>query len=171
MIKEKLLGLLHVYLMCVGGLFVIVLAFALLGRQVHMHYGGAFPMVAGPIFFLVGALILLFIFTWIGIGVAVYYDAKRRGMEPLLWALVATLIPYLLGLIAYLIVRHPVQSLCASCSQPYTPNDVYCKHCGTAVQAQCPSCGRPATSAARFCPQCGARMGDTAAAQGKSVVI
>ena len=86
-----------------------------------MSHGRGFPLILALLVSFFGALILIGIFVWVGIGIAVYHDAKKRGMEPLLWALVATLVPYLLGLIAYLIIRHPIQSFCPSCSQPIHP--------------------------------------------------
>ncbi len=170
MVKTKIIKLLQVYLVCVAALFIIMVGLSLSSHS--FIRGSGFPMLAALAIWMIGSLVLLGIFTWIGIGIAVYYDAKQRGMEPLLWALVATLVPYLLGLIAYLIVRHPVQSACPSCGQAITLNDVYCRSCGGPVQAQCPSCGRPSAPAARFCPHCGTPMGDRPApSAGRPVVL
>ena len=176
MVKAKLMKLFHIYLISVAALFV-VLVIVSLGRWVF-PFGHHFPTLLRfppllPLAFAgIGAIFLLMIFVWIGIGVAVYYDAKQRGMEPLLWALVAMLIPYLLGLIAYLITRHPIQSVCPACGQSYTSNDVFCKQCGHAVQTKCPSCGRPASTTARFCPNCGTPLSEPPApSAGKPVVL
>ena len=158
MVKEKLLGLFRIYLVCVAGLVIIMVGIAL-SRHPFVPIRG-FTALMPLLFGGIGAVVLFVIFVWIGVGVAVYHDAKQRGMEPLLWALVAMLVPYLLGLIAYLIVRHPLQSLCTSCRQPVSANDVYCKSCGVSLQVHCPACGRPSLPAARFCPHCGAPMGE-----------
>jgi uncharacterized membrane protein YhaH (DUF805 family) len=168
--KEMILKLFHVYLMSVAGLFVVLVSISLLSQG--MIHGRGFPLILALLLSFVGALILIGIFVWVGIGIAVYHDAKKRGMEPLLWALVATLVPYLLGLIAYLIIRHPIQSFCPSCSHPFTPGDVYCRFCGAAVQVLCSACNRPTAPAARFCPHCGAQLGESAAPPpGRPVVL
>ena len=40
------------------------------------------------------------------IGVYVYRDAKRRGMNALVWTLIALFAPSLIGFIIYLLVRN-----------------------------------------------------------------
>ena len=114
---------------------------------------------------IIGSVLLVILFVWIGIGVFVYYDAKQRGMEPLLWALVAAFVPYLLGLIAYLVVRQPIQGTCPSCGRQFSAADVFCKHCGHAVQAQCSSCRRAMSAGARFCPSCGTGLNEAPGTQ------
>ncbi len=155
MIKSKLIRLLQVYLILVAAIVALTVTFMMIRYPFfpRMHFP-RFGMGV-PAFIFLGAVGLAMLFVWIGIGVAVYYDAKQRGMEPLVWALVATLVPYFLGLIAYLIVRHPVQVVCGICGQPFTAADIFCKNCGHAVQAKCSSCGQPAAATARFCPHCG----------------
>ena len=57
------------------------------------------------------SFIMLFMIFGIGIaipaaiGIYVYRDAKRRGMNAALWTLIALLAPSLVGFIIYLIVR------------------------------------------------------------------
>ncbi len=147
--------LLQVYLILVAALFTLVVGIRMIRYPFFFHM--PFPRfgLGGLEFAILRAVGLTVLFVWIGVGVAVHYDAKRRGMEPLLWALVAALVPYLLGLIAYRVVRHPEQTVCAICGQPFTAADVFCRNCGHAVQVRCSSCGRPAASSARFCPNCG----------------
>ncbi len=155
MIKSKLMKLLQVYLILVAAVFALVVGM----RMIRFPYFSRTPFprfgLGALEFAVIGAVGLTVLFVWIGIGVVVYYDAKRRGMEPLLWALVAALVPYLLGLIAYLVVRQPIQTVCAVCGQPFTATDIFCRNCGHAVQAKCSSCGRPVAVGARFCPNCG----------------
>ena len=159
--REMIRKLFQIYLMCVAGLFVVLIMISLISQG--MRPGHGFPLILALFGTLLGALILIGIFVWVGIGIAVYHDAKKRGMEPLLWALVATLVPYLLGLIAYLIIRHPIQTVCPSCSQPIAQGDVYCKSCGAAVQVQCSACHRPTAPGSRYCPHCGVLLGESAA--------
>ena len=72
-----------------------------------------------------GSLVALFILC---LGY-VYADARRRAMPPVLWTLLALLVPNLLGFLFYFALRRPLIS-------------------------PCPQCGRPGESG-RFCPSCG----------------
>jgi len=151
--KSMLLKLILAYAICVVsvaaiGLLVVVFTGSL-------SRGDGFPLPLVPLITLSAALILLGIFVCIGIGIAVYHDAKRRDMEPLLWALVAALVPYFIGLIAYLIARKPAQTFCAECGGTIPERSAYCPQCGRAMQTPCPNCGRPADPSARFCAHCG----------------
>jgi hypothetical protein len=145
--KKIFLILLTVYVFIVGAVLI----------------GGLFLSRASgePIFSLAPllvALVLLGVFFAIGIGVAVYHDAQQRGMEPLVWALVAALVPYFIGLIAYLVVRQPKSARCGGCGAPVIAGDSYCKVCGKRISPPCPACARPIDPSARFCQHCGANL-------------
>lgn len=151
--KKIFLTLLTVYLCIVGAVLIGGLLMSMAtGEEV-------FSLV--PIMV---ALVLLGIFFVIGIGVAVYHDAKQRAMEPLLWALVAALVPYFIGLIAYLVVRQPKAALCGSCGASMTTGDSFCKSCGYRISPPCPACSRPVDASARFCQHCGANLSSPPAA-------
>ena len=100
------------------------------------------------------------------IAVFVYKDAKMRGMEPILWALVAALIPSFIGLIIYLIVRSGHSAWhCARCGAPVEEQYAVCPHCGAALKSRCPSCGRYVQSDWHICAYCSADLpGDKATA-------
>ena len=50
------------------------------------------------------------------LGVFVYRDANARGMEPLLWTLLAVFAPGFIGLIVYLVVRRDhFKLICPQC--------------------------------------------------------
>ncbi len=56
------------------------------------------------------------------IGVYVYQDAKRRGMNAVLWTLVAVIAPALVGFIIYLLVRNGYSDLeCPRCGGRIRP--------------------------------------------------
>ncbi|MGH9353790.1 MAG: zinc ribbon domain-containing protein [Terriglobia bacterium] len=95
----------------------------------------------------VGALILI-------IGY-VYGDAKRRGMNPVLWTLVALLVPYLLGALLYFVVREPLPFPCPQCGLLVDPHFNYCPSCQLNLRPNCPQCRRAVLSRDRFCPHCG----------------
>lgn len=69
-------------------------------------------------------------------GIYVYRDAKKRGMEAVLWTVLAVMIPGFLGVIAYLLVRDRQKAFCM----------------GTVV---CPQCGRQIQTDFSVCPYCG----------------
>ena len=120
--------------------------------------------VAGPIVLLVAAAIaLLFLFAAIGVGIYVYRDAAKRGMDPLLWTVVAVLVPYFIGLVVYLVVRQSHGGTCPSCSAAIPEPANFCQSCGRVLRLQCPTCNAPVPADGKFCPACGTAIGQTAA--------
>jgi hypothetical protein len=68
--------------------------------------------------------------TWaLGLGY-VYADARRRAMPPILWTLVATFIPNLLGFLLYFACRRPIALPCPHCRRPITAEQRFCSWCG-----------------------------------------
>lgn len=89
------------------------------------------------------------------IGVYVYRDAKRRGMNEILWALAAALVPSFIGLLIYLIVRGNYSDLrCPRCETPVTEQYVVCPKCGARLRPACPNCATPVESDWKLCPKC-----------------
>ncbi len=93
------------------------------------------------------------------IGVYVYQDAKRRGMNAVLWTLVAVIAPALVGFIIYLLVRNGYSDLeCPRCGAPVMEQYVVCPQCGAKLRPACPSCSRPIEPDWRVCPRCAAPL-------------
>ena len=89
------------------------------------------------------------------IGVYVYRDAKRRGMNAVLWVLIAIFAPSLIGLIIYLLVRNNYSDLkCPRCDTPVREQYVVCPKCGVKLKASCPNCGEPVEAGWKLCPKC-----------------
>lgn len=100
-------------------------------------------------------VIIFFICMPLFIGAYVWQDAKRRGMHPLLWALVAAFAPGLIGLIIYLLVRGKYQDLeCPRCGASIKEEFTVCPNCGTKLKPACPSCGAAVESGWKVCPIC-----------------
>jgi drug/metabolite transporter (DMT)-like permease len=77
-----------------------------------------------------GLLVGVVIAIWIlGLGY-VYADARRRGMPPILWTLIAAFIPNLLGFLLYFALRRPIALPCPHCGQPTTAEQRFCSWCG-----------------------------------------
>ncbi|NLA78259.1 MAG: zinc ribbon domain-containing protein [Erysipelothrix sp.] len=100
------------------------------------------------------------------IGIYVYNDAQNRGMNGLLWALVAALVPTFFGLLAYLIVRTEYANLrCAVCDFPIKDDYVSCPNCGVHLKATCEHCQNPIQPHWKVCPHCSERIVQTSTVQ------
>ena len=93
------------------------------------------------------------------IGVYVYRDAKRRGMNAMAWTLIAVVAPALIGFIIYLLVRGNSPDLqCPQCAEPVTEQYVICPHCGAKLRPACPNCSFPGEADWKVCPKCAAPL-------------
>ena len=107
--------------------------------------------VAIPLFILMIIVVLLPLL----IGVYVYRDAKRRGMNAALWTLIAILAPSLIGFIIYLLVRGNYSNLkCPRCDATVTEQYVVCPKCGVKLKPSCPNCSTPVEPDWTVCPKC-----------------
>lgn len=89
------------------------------------------------------------------VGVYVFRDASRRGMNAALWTLIAVLVPILVGFIIYLLVRGNYPDLkCPQCGTPVRESYMSCPQCGTRLKASCPSCSAPVEPDWKVCPRC-----------------
>ena len=111
------------------------------------------------------ALLFLPLLLWFAlvlpvvIGVFVYRDARARGMDAVLWTIVAILAPSLIGLIIYLVVRGSHCTLvCPQCRRSVEEGFVTCPHCGAELKFRCPHCGTPTEPDWLCCAQCGAQL-------------
>lgn len=108
-------------------------------------------VVAIPVFMLMIIVALLPLL----IGVYVYRDAKRRGMNAALWTLIAILAPSLIGFIIYLLVRGNYSNLkCPRCDATVTEQYVVCPKCGAKLKPSCPNCSAPVEPDWTVCPKC-----------------
>ena len=89
------------------------------------------------------------------LGIYTYRDAKSRGMNAILWALVAVLAPTFLGFLIYLLVRGSYSNLtCPNCGTSVRETYVVCPQCGAKLKASCTNCGSPVEAGWKVCPQC-----------------
>jgi hypothetical protein len=113
-----------------------------------------------PVFLmtLIGAAALVVYVLLIGY---VYGDARRRGMNQVLWTLLAVFIPSAIGVILYFILRDPVPVPCPSCGILAPKGHAYCAGCGKAVRAACPQCRQPVEAGWKNCVRCGVPLAGT----------
>lgn len=85
----------------------------------------------------------------------IYGDARRRGMRPVLWALLAFFIPNAIGIILYFILREPLLVNCPKCGAGTKSAFPFCPSCGSSLADTCPSCRSAIESGWSHCPRCG----------------
>ena len=108
-------------------------------------------------------LLSVFLIVPILIGVYVYRDATRRGMNALVWTLIALFAPSLIGFIIYLLVRSSYSDLeCPKCGTTIKDEYVLCPKCGAKLRPFCPNCSAPVEPDWKVCPRCAASLEEIA---------
>ena len=105
-----------------------------------------------------GAFSLFAILAMLGY---VYCDAKRRGMNALLWTLLVLILSpayLLIGLIIYLLVREPLPYQCPQCAATVSARFNFCPNCKYNLHPACPQCQREVSDSDKFCPYCAAEL-------------
>ena len=87
-------------------------------------------------------------------------DAKRRGMSPTLWTIMAVIIPNALGIILYFLLRQPRGSVCPQCGNTVQSGFNFCPRCSHQLSPSCPQCQRLVGANDIFCPYCAASLRD-----------
>ena len=104
-------------------------------------------LLAPPLCVMIYALLVGFI----------YVDAKRRQMRHVMWAWLA-LVPYLVGVILYFILRDPLPTPCPVCGSDVLRRHAFCAGCGASVHPTCNECGKSLELGWSNCPFCGYRV-------------
>jgi hypothetical protein len=146
---------------------VIYLAFLILMASIWLApllFGRERPQLALWAWFLLTAATGLLMAAFILLLGYVWADAKRRGMNHVLWTLLAIFIPNAIGLILYFILRSPIQVTCPSCGTPVGKDLAFCSSCGTTVRRSCPQCRRPVKDGWTHCGFCGTALRGTGSA-------
>lgn len=105
---------------------------------------------------IIGIFMFIYFFLAVVSAIYVYTDAKKRGMNAVMWALIALFVPFLLGLIIYLIFRKPLMEFqCPKCGNGLETHAKICPQCGHSLVTQCPECNFPVQRGWKSCPQCG----------------
>jgi hypothetical protein len=112
----------------------------------------------GPVFLLTTLLGAVPLAVWVLLIGYVYADAGRRGMNALLWTLLAIFIPSAVGIVLYFILRDPVAVPCPACGTPARKGHAFCASCGAAVRRACAQCRQAVEPGWRNCPACGATL-------------
>jgi len=89
-------------------------------------------------------------------------DAGRRGMNRLLWTLIAFFVPNAFGIILYFILRTPLPASCPQCGATVQLGFGFCPNCRYRLQPVCKHCQRGVQPGSVYCPYCGGAMNDPA---------
>ncbi len=66
----------------------------------------------------------------------VYEDCKRRGDDPVLWAIVVFIATPFIGLLIYFLRRLEIKTVCPACGQRISVKAKYCEECGTHIEKE-----------------------------------
>ena len=89
-------------------------------------------------------------------------DAKRRGMSPTLWTIMAVIIPNALGIILYFLLRQSLRGACPQCGFAVQTGFNFCPRCSYKLSPNCPQCQRVVGVHDVYCPYCGTSLPDQA---------
>ncbi len=90
-------------------------------------------------------------------------DAKRRGMSPTLWTIMAVIIPNALGIILFFLLRQPRSSVCPQCGNAVQTGFNFCPRCNHKLSPSCAQCQRVVGVNDIYCPYCGTSLHNQAA--------
>ena len=106
-------------------------------------------------------LVIALVFIVItAIGVAVFRDARKLGMNAWMWMLVAVFAPNGIGIIIYLVFRYNEKrkKRCFECNKVITGDFRVCPHCGASLGNKCPECDKQVELDWNVCPYCSHRL-------------
>ena len=135
--------------LCLGLPLLVCGYFFLNDRDVFLSFAPQL-LIFLPIF-------VLFFFYILLVGY-IAGDAKRRGMRPVLWVLLSFLIPNMIGIILYFILRNPLLRACPQCGTKSAATFAFCPSCGAALSNACPSCRTAVEPGWSHCAKCGTAL-------------
>ncbi len=88
----------------------------------------------------------------------VYVDAKRRGMRYVMWTWLAAVIPDLIGVILYFVMRDPMPTPCPKCNRLSAQSFTFCPSCGSELMRTCRVCHKKLGVGWSNCAYCGTSL-------------
>ena len=104
---------------------------------------------------LVVGVIPLLLMIWVLLIGYVNGDARRRGMQHVMWTLLAIFIPSAIGIILYFVMRGGPMKTCSKCRKTMNGEFAFCPDCGAETAPSCHSCKRAIEPEWLHCPSCG----------------
>jgi hypothetical protein len=104
------------------------------------------PLQSSSLHGLAGVVVGVCVALWLACLGYVYADARDRGMPPILWVLVAMMVPNLLGFLLYFVIRKPLTVACPACGHAIGPDQLFCSWCGSSQARAVPVAEQPLTN-------------------------
>jgi hypothetical protein len=145
-VPKVMIGVAALVFLGMQALFLLVL---------FRHDQHAPPLAVQILFSTIAAMALSIVMLLVGY---VNRDAKRRGMNHVLWTVLVFFIPYAMGYIIYFLVRQPLLGKCPECGTRVNPAFNFCPKCKHLLHPACPQCHRSIEEGAAFCPYCSAEL-------------
>ncbi len=135
---------------------IAVCVWVIAGLLVARFSSGEFAL--GLRGFLMAAFLSMVLSVYVLIIGYVSGDARRRGMRPVLWTLLAIFIPNAIGIILYFILREPLIRPCFKCGASVQSAFPFCPACGVALAQTCPACRFAVEPDWSHCARCGVQL-------------
>ncbi len=135
--------------------FIAFLGFAFIQVVMHVLVPNEQNPPPAVVRTILGLLAGVVVGIWILLIGYVARDAKRRGMNSVLWTFLVIFVPNALGFILYFLIRKPMQVPCFQCGTMLQPNFRFCPRCSTARYPVCGHCNTPVQPGDLFCNNCG----------------
>jgi hypothetical protein len=97
-------------------------------------------------------------------------DARRRGMNYIMWTLLAIFVPNTIGIILYFVLREPLRVPCPKCGAQVRSGFAFCPQCGGQLSTPCPGCKRVVDPAWQRCAYCGRDLKPASPAAGLGTI-
>lgn len=121
-------------LLSIGITVILLLIFLRFGLYFLKSDGFSGLSMLLPILLL--CFILFALCTSASFAAWVYQDCKRRGDDPVLWAVVVFAATPFIGLLIYFLRRSEIKTICPACGQRISVKAKYCEECGTRIEKE-----------------------------------
>lgn len=114
----------------------VILLIILLRFSIYFLRSDGFSGLSMLLPVLLLGFILFALCTFAFFAAWVYQDCKRRGDDPVLWAVVVFAATPFMGLLIYFLHRSEIRRICPVCGQRIWVKAKYCEECGTRVERE-----------------------------------
>lgn len=122
------------FLLYIGILIVFLLVFLRFGLYFLKSDGFSGLSMLLPILLL--CFILFALCTSAFLAAWVYQDCKKRGDDPVLWAIVVFIATPFIGLLIYFLRRSEIKKTCPVCGHRISLKAKYCEECGAHIEKE-----------------------------------
>lgn len=100
--------------------------------------------------------IVIGIWYWVLVLIAVYRKSYRMGVNAALWTLAALF--FNLAALAALYLYAMLRGTCTNCGRVKNGSGKFCDRCGNLLKKECPQCRQTADLSSVYCSSCGKKL-------------